>query len=273
MNGGGIAPCARLPRGRPRADAGDAAAVLIFDEVITGLPRGARGGAGAVRRRPRTSRCSARRSAAGSRSARSAAVRGGHGGRGVSRTVSHVGTFNANPICAAAALAAVTELERRADELYPTLEATVPALERALLEEEGEAAGIPLAGEPRRWGGCSGSPAPVTTSPTYDGVQTADVRDVREVRRGPARRGGPDHAASRAAVRLDGAPTGGPRADAGGDRTRARDDRRMSGTRISFDWAYRGFSTCILENERAPRHRRPRGRRQGARDGLQAERS
>ncbi|MHB1535348.1 MAG: aspartate aminotransferase family protein [Acidimicrobiales bacterium] len=35
--------------------------------------------------------------------------------------VAHVGTFNANPVCASAALAAVTELERRADEIYPQL--------------------------------------------------------------------------------------------------------------------------------------------------------
>ena len=45
-----------------------------------------------------------------------------------SRTVSHVGTFNANPLSTAAALAAVTELERRSDELYPMLEASGAAV-------------------------------------------------------------------------------------------------------------------------------------------------
>ena len=52
----------------------EAGAVLIFDEVITGLPRGLGRGPGALRRRCRTSPRSARSSAAACRSARSAAA-------------------------------------------------------------------------------------------------------------------------------------------------------------------------------------------------------
>jgi len=57
--------------------------------------------------------------------------------------VAHVGTFNANPVCAAAALAAVTELERHAAELYPRLEQTAQRLAGALRSAAADAA-IPL---------------------------------------------------------------------------------------------------------------------------------
>jgi glutamate-1-semialdehyde 2,1-aminomutase len=57
--------------------------------------------------------------------------------------VAHVGTFNANPVCAAAALAAVTELEHHAAELYPRLEQTAQRLTEALRSAAADA-GIPL---------------------------------------------------------------------------------------------------------------------------------
>jgi glutamate-1-semialdehyde 2,1-aminomutase len=57
--------------------------------------------------------------------------------------VAHVGTFNANPVCAAAALAAVTELERQAAELYPRLEQTAQRL-TGVLRSAAADAGIPL---------------------------------------------------------------------------------------------------------------------------------
>lgn len=61
----------------------------------------------------------------------------------VSGRVRHVGTFNANPVCATAALAAVSELERDADELYPRLEASGSRL-ADIFREESAAAGFPL---------------------------------------------------------------------------------------------------------------------------------
>jgi glutamate-1-semialdehyde 2,1-aminomutase len=89
-----------------------------------------------------------------------------------SRRMSHVGTFNANPICSAAALAAVSELERRADALYPRLEESGAALQ-SLLEEEGEAAGTPLA--VNRVGAALFGFAGTGDFTTYDGVQKADA--------------------------------------------------------------------------------------------------
>jgi glutamate-1-semialdehyde 2,1-aminomutase len=60
-----------------------------------------------------------------------------------SARVAHVGTFNLNPVAAAAALAAVTELERGATDIYPRLEESGRAL-RDMLVEETAAAGLPL---------------------------------------------------------------------------------------------------------------------------------
>ncbi|CAN5495959.1 glutamate-1-semialdehyde 2,1-aminomutase [soil metagenome] len=57
--------------------------------------------------------------------------------------VKHVGTFNANPVCASAALAAITELERHQTDIYPRLDALGTAL-ADLLREETAAAGLPL---------------------------------------------------------------------------------------------------------------------------------
>jgi glutamate-1-semialdehyde 2,1-aminomutase len=57
--------------------------------------------------------------------------------------VAHIGTFNANPICACAALAAITELERNADAIYPALEDRAQELAR-IFHQESVAAGIPI---------------------------------------------------------------------------------------------------------------------------------
>ncbi|MGI8614714.1 MAG: aspartate aminotransferase family protein [Nocardioidaceae bacterium] len=65
-------------------------------------------------------------------------------GEVVSGRVAHVGTFNMNPVCASAALAAVRELERRRGEIYPQLEETGAAF-ASLLREEAVAHELPLA--------------------------------------------------------------------------------------------------------------------------------
>jgi glutamate-1-semialdehyde 2,1-aminomutase len=57
--------------------------------------------------------------------------------------VAHVGTFNANPICAAAALAAISFLEHEQASVYPRLEALGSEL-AAVLSDEAQAAGLPL---------------------------------------------------------------------------------------------------------------------------------
>jgi glutamate-1-semialdehyde 2,1-aminomutase len=57
--------------------------------------------------------------------------------------MAHVGTFNANPVSAAAALASIAWLEEHRDEVYPALEANAREL-AAILVEESHAAGVPL---------------------------------------------------------------------------------------------------------------------------------
>ena len=52
-----------------------------------------------------------------------------------SRRVAHVGTFNANPVCAAAALAALTELERSAETVFPRISGRMDELAEAMVEE------------------------------------------------------------------------------------------------------------------------------------------
>jgi glutamate-1-semialdehyde 2,1-aminomutase len=58
--------------------------------------------------------------------------------------MAHVGTFNANPVCAAAAVAAIATLEAGASEIYPRLEAYAGRL-RDAFESSGAAHGLPLA--------------------------------------------------------------------------------------------------------------------------------
>ncbi len=60
-----------------------------------------------------------------------------------SGTVAHIGTSNANPVCASAAVASVTELERRADEIYPQLE-QAGAQVADIFREEAAEGGLPL---------------------------------------------------------------------------------------------------------------------------------
>jgi glutamate-1-semialdehyde 2,1-aminomutase len=60
-----------------------------------------------------------------------------------SARVGHAGTFNTNPVPASAALAAVTELERRGDEIYPHLEQMGDLLGSALRDAAAEH-GLPL---------------------------------------------------------------------------------------------------------------------------------
>lgn len=60
-----------------------------------------------------------------------------------SGTVAHVGTFNANPVCAAAALAALSELEQQRDEIYPRLAANSSRLAE-LMSEASEGSSTPL---------------------------------------------------------------------------------------------------------------------------------
>jgi glutamate-1-semialdehyde 2,1-aminomutase len=57
--------------------------------------------------------------------------------------MAHVGTFNANPICAAAAVAAITTLEQGAGEIYPRLDAYARRLADAFATA-GDAHGLPL---------------------------------------------------------------------------------------------------------------------------------
>ncbi|MGI8702605.1 MAG: aspartate aminotransferase family protein [Nocardioidaceae bacterium] len=61
----------------------------------------------------------------------------------VSGRVRHVGTFNANPVCATAALAGITALERNAADVYPRLEKLGAQL-AGILREESAAAGLQL---------------------------------------------------------------------------------------------------------------------------------
>jgi len=58
--------------------------------------------------------------------------------------VAHIGTFNANPICASAALAAVSELEQHAGTIYPMLAELSRELGRIFRDEATEA-GFPIA--------------------------------------------------------------------------------------------------------------------------------
>jgi glutamate-1-semialdehyde 2,1-aminomutase len=59
------------------------------------------------------------------------------------RRVAHVGTFNANPVCAAAAVAALAELERDAESIYPRVTTRMDELVRVLTVEAG-GVGLPL---------------------------------------------------------------------------------------------------------------------------------
>jgi len=55
-----------------------------------------------------------------------------------SRRMAHVGTFNGNPVCCAASVAALKILERDAAEIYPRVTALMEELAAALVEETSE---------------------------------------------------------------------------------------------------------------------------------------
>ena len=140
VNGGCLAPApSYLERVRQLATGNGT--ILVFDEVITGF-RVALGGAQA--RFGVTPDLTVLGKALGAGFPISAVC-----GRdelmevAASGHVAHVGTFNANPICASAACAALALLERDAADVYSRLEATSAALAR-LLEEESNAAGLRL---------------------------------------------------------------------------------------------------------------------------------
>lgn len=61
-----------------------------------------------------------------------------------SGSVAHIGTSNAHPVSAAAALASITELEDRAHEIYPQLEQAGAQLAQ-IMREGAAAGGLPLA--------------------------------------------------------------------------------------------------------------------------------
>ncbi|MDQ6873799.1 MAG: aspartate aminotransferase family protein [Actinomycetota bacterium] len=111
-------------------------ALLIFDEVITGYRLALGGAQEMLGVRPDLT-------------VLGKALGGGFpisavGGRAdvmsevASNRVAHVGTFNANPVCASAALAAVTELERTAATTYPRLAEVGRALAELLRTEAAE---------------------------------------------------------------------------------------------------------------------------------------
>lgn len=97
-----------------------------------------------------------------------------------SRRVAHIGTYNANPVGAAAAVAAIEEMERQSGELYPHLHETALRL-GDVIEEEARSAGLPLT--VNRSGGLAygfWSDAPVDT---YDAVLAADKESYRRFAR------------------------------------------------------------------------------------------
>jgi glutamate-1-semialdehyde 2,1-aminomutase len=168
VNGGGLAPAPGYLEGvRDLTQRRDA--VLIFDEVITGY-RLALGGA--QERFGILPDLTVLGKALGAGFPISAVC-----GRAsvmevvASGTVAHIGTFNANPVCAAAALTAVSEMELRASAIYPHLEAMGAALEQAL-REESESAGHRLT--VNRVGAAMYALAGEGDFSTYAGIQTSD---------------------------------------------------------------------------------------------------
>jgi len=140
VNGGCFMPSQGYLEG-VRAISDRCGAVLIFDEVITGF-RVALGGAQA--RLGVTPDLTVLGKALGAGFPISAVC-----GRDdvmevvASRRVAHVGTFNANPICSVAALAAVTTLENSEADIYALLEDRGQLLQDAI-ETGGAEAGLAL---------------------------------------------------------------------------------------------------------------------------------
>jgi glutamate-1-semialdehyde 2,1-aminomutase len=140
VNGGAIRPMPGYLE-RVRELSARAGAVLIFDEVITGY-RVALGGAQHLYGVTPDLTVLGKAVAAGFPLSvvcgRADVMEVAASGR-----VAHVGTFNANPVCAAAALAAISFLEQEQASVYPRLEALGSEL-AAVLSDEAQAAGLPL---------------------------------------------------------------------------------------------------------------------------------
>jgi len=118
-----------------------AGSLLIFDEVVTGYRLSLGGAQGVLRIVPDLT-------------VLGKAMGGGFpigavGGRSdvmevvASGRVAHMGNFNANPISACAAVAAVSELEEHAPYIYPKLRSDMASLSTMIEQEAGEA-GLPI---------------------------------------------------------------------------------------------------------------------------------
>lgn len=116
-------------------------AVLIFDEVITGYRLALGGAQERYGVQPDLTILGKALGAGFPISAvvgRSAVMEEAASGR-----VVHLGTFNANPVCAAAALAAVNTYEDNASDIYPSLDRAGSSLAE-IFRQEASSAGLPL---------------------------------------------------------------------------------------------------------------------------------
>ncbi|MDQ3513224.1 MAG: aspartate aminotransferase family protein [Chloroflexota bacterium] len=140
VNGGCISPAPGYLEG-VRALTAQAGAVLIFDEVITGYRLGL---GGAQERFGVVPDLAVLGKALGGGFPISAVCgRAAIMEEAATQRVAHVGTFNANPVCAAAAVAAITTLEQGAAEIYPQLEKSGARLAE-MFREGAAAVGVPL---------------------------------------------------------------------------------------------------------------------------------
>ena len=177
VNGGCLAPAPGYLE-QVRALTEQVGAVLIFDEVITGYRLGL---GGAQERYGVVPDLAVLGKALGAGFPISAVC-----GRvavmeeAASHRVAHVGTFNANPVCASAAVAAISTLEQHADEIYPRLEAGGTRLAEIFREGAAEA-GFPLV--VNQVGGIAhafASSAPVDTYQDTLGADAAAYRRFAE---------------------------------------------------------------------------------------------
>jgi glutamate-1-semialdehyde 2,1-aminomutase len=119
-----------------------AGAVLIYDEIVTGYRLGL---GGAQQRYGVLPDLTVLGKALGAGFPISAVCGSAHLMEEVaSLRMAHMGTFNANPVCSAAALAAVRHMESHADEIYPSLDALTSQLVQVLTHAGAEAE-LPIA--------------------------------------------------------------------------------------------------------------------------------
>lgn len=117
-------------------------AVLIYDEIVTGYRLGL---GGAQQRYGVLPDLTVLGKALGAGFPISAVCGSAHLMDEVaSLRVAHMGTFNGNPVCTAAALAAVRHMESNADEIYPSLDARTSELVQ-VLTQAGLEAELPIA--------------------------------------------------------------------------------------------------------------------------------